>query len=75
MNPVTSSMLFSGVEIVFDSVADPGCLFRIPDPDFYPSRIPDPTRSKKDVGGKICLEPQISQNCNFFIFEQVKKKI
>jgi hypothetical protein len=21
------------------SVADPGCLFRIPDPDFYPSRI------------------------------------
>ncbi len=24
------------------SVADPGCLFRIPDPDFYPSRIPDP---------------------------------
>jgi hypothetical protein len=23
-------------------VADPGCLSRIPDPDFYPSRIPDP---------------------------------
>jgi hypothetical protein len=23
------------------SVADPGCLPRIPDPDFYPSRIPD----------------------------------
>jgi hypothetical protein len=23
------------------SVADPGCLFRIPDPDFYPSRIAD----------------------------------
>jgi hypothetical protein len=22
------------------SVADPGCLSRIPDPDFYPSRIP-----------------------------------
>ncbi len=27
------------------SVAYPGCLSRIPDPDFYPSRIPDP-RSK-----------------------------
>jgi hypothetical protein len=26
---------------VFGSVADPGCLSRIPDPDFYPSRIPD----------------------------------
>jgi hypothetical protein len=24
------------------SVADPGCLSQIPDPDFYPSRIPDP---------------------------------
>jgi hypothetical protein len=24
------------------SVADPGCLSRIPDPDFYQSRIPDP---------------------------------
>jgi hypothetical protein len=23
------------------SVADSGCLSRIPDPDFYPSRIPD----------------------------------
>jgi hypothetical protein len=22
-------------------VADPGCISRIPDPDFYPSRIPD----------------------------------
>jgi hypothetical protein len=28
--------------ILYTSVADPGCLSRIPDPDFYPSRIPDP---------------------------------
>jgi hypothetical protein len=27
--------------IVGVSVADPGCLSRIPDPDFYPFRIPD----------------------------------
>jgi hypothetical protein len=27
---------------LFSSVAYPGCLSRIPDPDFYPSRIPDP---------------------------------
>jgi hypothetical protein len=26
---------------VIVSVADPGCLSRVPDPDFYPSRIPD----------------------------------
>jgi hypothetical protein len=28
-------------ELAASSVADPGCLSRIPDPDFYPSRIPD----------------------------------
>jgi hypothetical protein len=33
INPTKSNNLFS--------VADPGCLSRIPDPDFYPSRIPD----------------------------------
>jgi hypothetical protein len=26
----------------------------IPDPDFYPSRIPDPTAPTKEEGGKIC---------------------
>jgi hypothetical protein len=26
---------------ILSSVADPGCLSRIPDPDFYPSRIQD----------------------------------
>jgi hypothetical protein len=32
------------------SVADPGCLSRIPDPKFYPSRIPDPkTATKREV--------------------------
>jgi hypothetical protein len=30
------------IRISVNSVADPGCLSRIPDPDFYPSRIPDP---------------------------------
>jgi hypothetical protein len=32
------------------SVADPGCLSRIPDPDFYPSRIPDPKTVTKERG-------------------------
>jgi hypothetical protein len=27
---------------VANSVADPGCFSRIPDPDFYPSQVPDP---------------------------------
>jgi hypothetical protein len=36
-------------------VADPGCLSRIPDPDFYPSRIPDPkTVTKERAEKKIC---------------------
>ncbi len=34
------------------SVADPGCLSRIPDPDFYPSRIPDPKIATKERGEK-----------------------
>jgi hypothetical protein len=34
------------------TVADPGCLSRIPDPDFYPSRIPDPKTAIKDRAEK-----------------------
>jgi hypothetical protein len=34
-------------------VADPGCLSWIPDPDFYPSRIPDPKTATKERGEKI----------------------
>ncbi len=33
-------------------MADPGCLSRIPDPDFYPSRIPDPKTATKERGEK-----------------------
>jgi hypothetical protein len=32
------------------SVSDPGCLSRIPDPDFYPSRITDPKTATKERG-------------------------
>jgi hypothetical protein len=35
------------------SVANQGCLSRIPDPDFYPSRIPDPTIAPKEEGDKF----------------------
>jgi hypothetical protein len=34
------------------SVADPGCLSWIPDPDFYPFRIPDPKTATKERGEK-----------------------
>jgi hypothetical protein len=34
-------------------VADPGCLSRIPDPDFYPSRISDPGSRISDPGSRI----------------------
>ncbi len=39
------------------SVADPGCLSRIPDPDFHPSRIPD-LGSKNSYWYKICCHTQ-----------------
>jgi hypothetical protein len=53
------------------SVADPECLSRIPDPDFYPSWIPDPKTASKERGEKnllsyLLLKPQISQNCELF---------
>jgi hypothetical protein len=35
------------------SVADPGCLSPIPDPDFYPSGIPDPKTATKERVKKI----------------------
>jgi hypothetical protein len=35
------------------SVADPGFLSRIPDPEFYPSRIPDPGSRIPDLGSRI----------------------
>jgi hypothetical protein len=41
--------------IICGSVADPGCLFRIPDPDFYPFRIPNPKTATKERGKKNLL--------------------
>jgi hypothetical protein len=62
------------------SVADPGCLSRIPDPDFYPSRIPDPKTATKERGEKkIVVIPFCSHKFhkikNYFIFEMLKEKI
>ncbi len=53
MNRVSRSFAF-----ITCSVADPGCLSRIQDPDFYPSRIPDPTTAMKDRGEtKFVVKP------------------
>ncbi len=37
---------------ILTSVADPGRLSQIPDPDFYPSRIPYPKTATKERGEK-----------------------
>jgi hypothetical protein len=52
----------------------------IPDPDFYPSWIPDPKTSTKEMGEKKLVAisfflPQIAQNWKLFFFEMLKKKI
>jgi hypothetical protein len=46
------------------SVADPGCLSRIPDPDFYPSWIPDPKTATKERGEKklVVLTSYVATN-------------
>ncbi len=67
------------------SVADPGCISRIPDPDFYPSRIPDldfpdPKTATKDRGEKkfcqtIFCSHKFHKTEYYFIFDMLKKKI
>jgi hypothetical protein len=60
------------IRILFTSVADPGCLSRIPDPDFYPSRIPDPgsgipdpKTGRKESGEKIFFVKHFFVATNF----------
>jgi hypothetical protein len=61
-------------------VADPGCLSRIPDPDFYPSRIPDPKTATKDRGEKknffqtIFCSHKFHKTQKYFIFDMLKQK-
>jgi hypothetical protein len=43
------------VFICESSVADPGCLSRIPEPDLYSSRITDPTTTKEEAENICCL--------------------
>jgi hypothetical protein len=67
------------------SVADPGCLSRVPDPDFYPSRIPDPgsriqkQQQKRGVKKNFCHTFLCSHKFHkiehYFSFEVLKKKI
>ncbi len=55
--------LDSGERLQYRSVADPGCLSRIPGSYFYPSRIPDlesripypTTTARKEEGKKLVL--------------------
>jgi hypothetical protein len=56
------------------SVADPGCLSRIPDPG---SRIPDPKTATKERGEKNLLScsHKFHKIANYFSFEALKKKI
>jgi hypothetical protein len=57
--PHSNQCGFTKVDFRFamTSVADPGCLFLIPDPDFYPSRIPDlgsKNSNKREGWKKTC---------------------
>jgi hypothetical protein len=54
-------------------LADTGCLFRIPGPDFYPSRIPDLGSNNSTKRGRGKGKDKYHKNVNNFIFEQAKK--
>ncbi len=72
---------------ILTSVADPGCLSRTPDPEFYPSRIldpgsqfQDPKTATKEKGKKIFYHISFGSYKfhkieNYLIFEMPKKKI
>jgi hypothetical protein len=52
----------------------------IPDPDLYPSRIPDPKTAKKEMGQKkifsyFFVVTNLTKIEYYFIFEMPKKKI
>jgi hypothetical protein len=52
----------------------------IPDPDIYPSRIPDPKQQQKRGMKKICSNTFFSSHKfhkteKYFIFEMLKKKV
>jgi hypothetical protein len=55
--------------------------YRIPDPDFYPPRIPDPKTATKERGEKKFVVITFYVATNFtkckinFIFELMKKKL
>jgi hypothetical protein len=57
---------------IYVSVADPGCLSRIPAPDFHSSRIPnlgsqipDPKTAAKEKGEKIFVVIPFFEVTNF----------
>jgi hypothetical protein len=50
------------------SVADLRCLSRIPDPDFYPYRIPDPKTATKERGEKKLVVIPFFVAINFTTF-------
>jgi hypothetical protein len=60
------------------SVADPGCLSRIPDPDFYPSRI-QKQQQKRGIKKNFChnflCSLKFHKIPNYFSFEVLNKKI
>jgi hypothetical protein len=60
----------------FCSVADLGCLSQIPDPDFYPSRIPDPDLGSRIPDSKTATKERGEKNsCHTFLCSHKFHKI
>jgi hypothetical protein len=61
-------------------VADPGCFSRIPDPDFHPTRIPDPKSARKkrrltNYMSYLSMYPKFGKIRHYFSCEVLKKKM
>jgi hypothetical protein len=67
----------NGKQTRIQSVADPGCLSRIPDPDsFYPSRIPDPKTARKERADQknLLCSHKFPKTAIYFTLEVLKNK-
>jgi hypothetical protein len=67
--------MFYDIPVSPTRVADPGCLSRIPDPDFYPSQIPDPKTAIREVKKIFLCSHKFHNIANYLSFEVLKNKI
>ncbi len=68
---------YKDLSFLTNSVADPGCLSKVPDPDFLPSRILDPrsNNNNKEEREKISCSHEVNKNKIILFMNRILKKL